>query len=72
MAGLWERAPEAAYAPGQTGQSRGPLSLGPHSLADAAARAAPAVVHVGVEGMGAGAGGVRALNCTGTPGLHTP
>ena len=58
--------------PGQAGQSRGPLSLGPHSLADAAARAAPAVVHVGVERTGAGAGSVRALNHTGTPGLHAP
>ena len=72
VAGLWERAPEAAFVPGQAGQSRGPLSLGPHSLADAAARAAPAVVHVGVERTGAGAGNVSALSCTGTPGLHTP
>ena len=36
-AGLWERQHEGAA-----------LSLRPHSLADAAARAAPAVVHVGV------------------------
>lgn len=56
LRGLWEQAPEAAFVPGPAGQGRGPLSLGPHSLADAAARAAPAVVHVGVERTGAGAG----------------
>ncbi len=72
VAGLWEQAPEAAFVPGPAGQGRGPLSLGPHSLADAAARAAPAVVHVGVERTGAGAGSVSALNRTGTPGPHTP
>lgn len=50
VAGLWERQTETASTSGRPAQSRGPLSLGPHSLADAAARAAPAVVHVGIEG----------------------
>ncbi|CAL5219537.1 g1388 [Coccomyxa viridis] len=47
LQGLWERQHDVASTSGRIAQ-RGPLSLGPHSLADAAARAAPAVVHVGV------------------------